>query len=165
MAARRETILRAARTCFARKGFVATTIADLSAEAGVSAGGIYTHFDNKHALAAAIGDETTARAENPVDLLAMFDALSCPQGEENARLDLNLWAESLKDDALRDMVTHALDTFRNRLSHALPKGRANAGWISLLEAIALGLEVQRALRRPQSSRLRAALKTLLEERP
>lgn len=38
MAARRDEILRAAEACFARQGFHQTTISDVIAEAGLSAG-------------------------------------------------------------------------------------------------------------------------------
>ena len=138
-AARRQEILRAARRCFARKGFSATTISDLSAESGISAGGIYTHFENKHAIAAAIGDSATDPEREALDLGALGRHLSGPEGEEDARLDLQLWAESLHDPVLHEMVIAALDQFRSAMAASNP---------AVLEALALGAEVQRALGRP-----------------
>ncbi|MEO1658064.1 MAG: TetR/AcrR family transcriptional regulator [Pseudomonadota bacterium] len=47
---RQEEILLAALRCFGRKGYEATSMRDLSAEAGVSIGGLYAHFDSKEAV-------------------------------------------------------------------------------------------------------------------
>ncbi len=47
---RRGHILRAALRCFARRGYHATTIDDIAAEAGVSKGAPYVYFESKEAL-------------------------------------------------------------------------------------------------------------------
>ncbi|HZU71530.1 MAG TPA: helix-turn-helix domain-containing protein, partial [Acidimicrobiales bacterium] len=49
-AARREHILKAALRCFARRGYHATTVDDIAAEAGVSKGAPYVYFESKEAL-------------------------------------------------------------------------------------------------------------------
>ena len=53
---RRDEIMAAAKKVFARKGFHATTIADIAKEAGLAYGSIYWYFDSKddlfHALMA-----------------------------------------------------------------------------------------------------------------
>ena len=53
---RRDEIMAAAKMVFARKGFHATTIADIAKEAGLAYGSIYWYFDSKddlfHALMA-----------------------------------------------------------------------------------------------------------------
>jgi len=49
-AARRDQIIAAARACFARAGYHATTMADVAAQAGVSKGTPYLYFDSKEAL-------------------------------------------------------------------------------------------------------------------
>lgn len=144
--ARRREILDAARRCFARKGFSATTIADLCEESGISAGGIYTHFENKHDLAAAIGADATGDADLPFDPGALADRLATPEGELDARLDLQLWAESLHDETLRDMVLDSMDRFRNGIVAAEPAMQAD-GRACVIEALVLGAEVQRALNR------------------
>ena len=48
--ARRHEIARAALRCFARKGFAATSMADIIAESGLSAGAIYGHYKSKDEL-------------------------------------------------------------------------------------------------------------------
>jgi AcrR family transcriptional regulator len=61
---RRDDILAAAKAVFARKGFQATTIADIAKQAGLAYGSIYWYFDAKedlfHALMAA--EEEALRA-------------------------------------------------------------------------------------------------------
>lgn len=61
---RRDEIMAAAKKVFARKGFHATTIADIAKEAGLAYGSIYWYFDSKddlfHALMAV--EEQTLRA-------------------------------------------------------------------------------------------------------
>jgi len=44
---KREAILRVARTLFTKKGYEATTIADIAKEAGVAVGTVYLYFRNK----------------------------------------------------------------------------------------------------------------------
>ncbi|HKF77175.1 MAG TPA: TetR family transcriptional regulator [Candidatus Dormibacteraeota bacterium] len=48
--ARRRHILSSALRCFARRGYHATTVEDIAAEAGVSKGAPYVYFDSKEAL-------------------------------------------------------------------------------------------------------------------
>lgn len=51
---RRQQIIDAALTCFARKGVEATSIADIRAASGASIGSIYHHFGAKEDLAARV---------------------------------------------------------------------------------------------------------------
>ncbi|MCO1659670.1 TetR/AcrR family transcriptional regulator [Pseudonocardia humida] len=46
----RERLLRAAADVFARRGYDGTRVADIAAEAGVSNGALYAHFDSKAEL-------------------------------------------------------------------------------------------------------------------
>jgi TetR/AcrR family transcriptional repressor of uid operon len=55
--ARRDQILAAALTCFARAGYHATTMADVAAQAGVSKGTPYLYFPSKEALFIALHDD------------------------------------------------------------------------------------------------------------
>ncbi|MDO9396217.1 MAG: TetR/AcrR family transcriptional regulator [Herbiconiux sp.] len=47
---RRRQIAVAALTCFSRKGFEGTSMADIIAESGLSAGSLYLHYKNKNDL-------------------------------------------------------------------------------------------------------------------
>jgi AcrR family transcriptional regulator len=159
-AARRQEILDAARRCFARRGFSATTIADLCEESGISAGGIYTHFENKHAIAKAIGGDATEPRQDSAGLVDLGRRLLGPDGEIDARLDLQLWAESLHDPVLHAMVTAAMDRFRSTIAGPAPRPGSDAS-SGIVEALVLGTEVQRALgRRIDPDALAEAIETL-----
>jgi AcrR family transcriptional regulator len=60
-AQRREQILTAATTAFARTGFAATSLDDVAAEAGVTRMVVYTHFESKTALYQAVLDRMQDR--------------------------------------------------------------------------------------------------------
>src|SRR5436305_1350074 len=55
--ARRADILAAAVRVFARKGFAASRIDDVAAEAGIAKGSVYLAFDSRDALLRAAFDE------------------------------------------------------------------------------------------------------------
>ncbi len=54
---RRAQILSAARRCFLRDGFHATSMHDLFAEAGLSSGAVYRYFASKDEMIMAIADD------------------------------------------------------------------------------------------------------------
>jgi AcrR family transcriptional regulator len=58
---RREAIVDAAHTVFARKGYSAAGVADLAAELGIGHGTVYRYFDNKREVAAAVLDRALER--------------------------------------------------------------------------------------------------------
>ncbi len=165
MADRRARLLDAARVCFIQKGFAATTIGDICKAANVSAGGLYTHFQSKAEIAAAIGGQAVQGPlpEGPAGLIAQLNGLLSPAGEADARLDLNLWSAALADASLHAVVTTSMNAFRARLSSTLPKGKRTKSFVALVEAIALGMEVQRALGRPQPKAMKKLLLALLED--
>ena len=49
-AATRQQILDSAERVFAAKGVAHSTMADIAADAGVSRGAVYWHFDSKNAV-------------------------------------------------------------------------------------------------------------------
>jgi len=123
MTARRDQILQAAAACFARQGFHQTTIADVIAESGLSAGCIYGHFAGKEDLIQAIGEQRHARdaallavardSSDPLDGLraiarAALADMQKEDGLRSRRIALQLWAEALRDDAIRRQVTEGV---------------------------------------------------------
>jgi AcrR family transcriptional regulator len=58
---RRRQILDAARLCFVRKGVHETSMQDVFAESGLSAGAVYRYFKSKNEIIAAIVGETGTR--------------------------------------------------------------------------------------------------------
>jgi AcrR family transcriptional regulator len=65
-AERREQILAAATTAFARAGFAATGLDDIAAQAGVSRAILYRHFDSKTDLYRAVLDRVLTRLAETV---------------------------------------------------------------------------------------------------
>jgi AcrR family transcriptional regulator len=59
---RRAEILDAAARCFARTGFHQTSMQEICAEAGMSAGNLYRYFRSKEAIIAAIAERDRAQA-------------------------------------------------------------------------------------------------------
>jgi AcrR family transcriptional regulator len=53
----RVELLRAANRLFVRKGFVATSLADIAEEAGLTKGAVYSNFDSKEDLFLALLDD------------------------------------------------------------------------------------------------------------
>jgi AcrR family transcriptional regulator len=62
---RKDQILQAAACCFAREGFHATSMAEIIAESGLSAGSVYRYYKSKDELIAAI-------VEHYISSLAVF---------------------------------------------------------------------------------------------
>ena len=123
LALRREEILRAAETCFARQGFHQTTIQDVIKQSGLSAGCIYGHFSSKEDLIQAIGEsrhgrdstllEAKGETGDPLQSLraiarAFLGDLQKEDGLRARRVALQLWAEALRDDVVREQVTDGI---------------------------------------------------------
>jgi AcrR family transcriptional regulator len=116
---RRRQILDASMECFAREGFHRTSMAQIIAEAGVSAGTIYLYFDSKEQIVEAIAEErhalesalaATALA-NPDTRQALHDLadgylnwLSDPIEQKRRRVTVQVWAEALRSDRVASIV-------------------------------------------------------------
>src|SRR3954469_21945833 len=59
---RRQQILDAARRCFVRKGFHRTSMQDVFAESGLSAGAVYRYFKSKNEIIHAIATDKVGGA-------------------------------------------------------------------------------------------------------
>ncbi|MER6438364.1 MULTISPECIES: TetR/AcrR family transcriptional regulator [unclassified Streptomyces] len=130
MDARRAQILDAARRCFLRDGFHQTSMQDLFAESGLSAGVVYRHFASKNEMITAIVEE------NMHDVLAMVNSVARDRpgsslgdlmadvleivrtktAEQNiAGLSVLAWSESLRNPSLAEQF----DVLMTRLRSAL----------------------------------------------
>lgn len=79
---RKREILSAALTCFATRGYDATTLADIRERAGASTGSIYHHFSNKAELAAELYLEGV-RATQVYSLHALLKRRTLEEGIES----------------------------------------------------------------------------------
>ena len=65
LAARRQQILDAARTCFLRNGFHQTSMQDVISEAGLSVGAVYRYFPSKNDLITALAEQVIDADRRP----------------------------------------------------------------------------------------------------
>jgi AcrR family transcriptional regulator len=125
LAARRQQILDAARTCFLRNGFHLTTMQDVIAEAGLSVGAVYRYFPSKAEIVEAIAEqysdqlwtEFSALVEQDrslVDLMTaaigIVDGATGPDGP--LRLAVQVWSEALRDKRIGATVARVYGRFR-----------------------------------------------------
>lgn len=121
MSQRRDQILGAALRCFVREGLHRTSMSDVVAVSGMSAGSVYRYFPSKHALITACALEVFTTLEStlaqladssepptPADaldaMLGALDRASDRRGVNLARLAISLWAEALRDPELADLA-------------------------------------------------------------
>lgn len=125
--ARRRQILEAARHCFARNGFQATSMQDILAEAGLSAGSVYSHFTGKHAIIIAITDEVAeqitsslntafARQQPPGLDEALGHMLSTLEQADVAPLAVTVWAEAARDPELGQRLSARYSRLRDQMT-------------------------------------------------
>lgn len=144
---RRDAIIDAAHTVFARKGYAAAGIADLAGELGIGHGTVYRYFDNKRQVAEAVFDRAVLRvaevvtAEDPTatDTLADYRAQVQRIGRQLADLftadpalgRLLFHDLGTVDPALRDRLAGALEVFAGYtagyLRNGVEKGFLRAG--------------------------------------
>src|SRR5437660_1575721 len=126
MARRREEILEAAKGCFAREGFHATSMRDIYRECGLSPGAVYNHFASKDEIVRSLGEERLREAqarrealeliEDPVEALRLMAAGAREQlmREEDLVLDLQLASEALRNESIAEV---SRQTFYATLEH------------------------------------------------
>ncbi|KIZ16603.1 TetR/AcrR family transcriptional regulator [Streptomyces natalensis] len=146
--AKRAEIVAAARRCFARDGFHQTSMPDIAAEAGVSAGAPYRYFTSKEEIILAIAGDAFRLIFEPVERLAesadapsvaelVAAALGTISGEtvqdatgrevaveELLRCVVQTWAEVLRNDEVRGPAAEGFEKVRATIADALRRGRA-----------------------------------------
>lgn len=111
--ARKKQILAAASIRFSRKGFHRTTMQDICEEANLSPGAIYRYFSGKAKIITAMAEEKMLwnmasiksikesmsgdMGKTFEDLAAAFFGRLGKESKDSLRLDVELWAEALRD--------------------------------------------------------------------
>ena len=173
-AERREQILAAATTAFARAGFAATGLDDIAAEAGVSRVILYRHFESKADLYRAVLERAKGRLAGatgaPHFTYASVDALLAAAADDPAAFRL-LFQHAAREPAFRE----EMDRFRaemvalaeRQLARVIPD-RAWARWAAQLaptvaiEAIAAWLDAGQPDRDEAAERVRQVLGGVIE---
>ena len=163
---RREQITAAALACFAEKGFQRTSMADIIAASGLSAGAIYLHFESKQQIALAVGrqvlgrrlgdleDLSGGRLPDPVSMVRIILA-HMVEDQVDPRLLMQLWGEATSDPEMGALVgeifetlqvgfTRYLTAWATQQNAAEPEEWATRALPAVL-AVAQGFMVQRAL--------------------
>jgi len=183
MEGRRRQILAAASRCFAQVGFHAATMQDVIKASGLSAGAIYNYFQSKEDIIAAIADERhdreaallqAAEAEPEPDrairqlALAFFQHLSDKGQDEERRVGVQLWAETLNNKKLARLAKdgtagpyRVLCTLIDRMKQAgeLPKAIESEPLARVMIALFQGLVLQKC--REKDLDLQAYVRTVL----
>jgi AcrR family transcriptional regulator len=172
--ARREQVLAAARRCFLRDGFHATSMQDLFVEAGLSSGAVYRYFAGKDDVIIAIAEENlgeildamrTLASRDPdrsigVALADIFDIVRTKHAEDGlGGLAVLVWSEALRNPALAARFSELLDAVRADLREIvqerqrtgdLPAGIPADSLSALVFSIVPGFILQLAILGPES---------------
>ncbi|MFO7307435.1 MAG: TetR/AcrR family transcriptional regulator [Pseudomonadota bacterium] len=161
---RRARILDAAERCFVRSGFHRTTMQDVAAEAGMSAGNLYRYFRSKDAIVAGLAERDRAQMASDLsvigpgdDFIAAFRELGRKHFEEEPReraiLGLEIWAEATRNREVAatvqefegDLIGHLTDMIAAAQQNGSVSRLNEARDIAVLIAtLADGLFVRRA---------------------
>jgi AcrR family transcriptional regulator len=140
--ARRRQVLDAARRCFARAGFHNTSMQDVFAESGLSAGAVYGYFAGKDDLVAAIVEEVLAEVVTALEVVTESDPLpplhavaarllhaldGGAHGGELARLAVQVWAEAGRNEELSARLAGYYREMRDRFAALVRRYQAAGG--------------------------------------
>jgi AcrR family transcriptional regulator len=148
-AERRAQIVAAARTCFARSGFHNTTLKDVFAEAGLSAGCVYNYFQSKDELMLAIAEERheeerrliaeASEMDDPVAAIRQIartfaDTYLKGDGLEKRQIALQTWSEAQINPLILSSVRTGMDGPRAQLAQLIRRAQAAKQLTSTLDA-------------------------------
>ncbi|UGT45271.1 TetR/AcrR family transcriptional regulator [Nocardia yamanashiensis] len=153
---RRQQILDAAQSCFARKGLHTTTMQDVFTESGLSAGAVYRYFKSKDDIIAALTTEATVDLRAALTEAVYSDPLPTPpelirtiattivrlsEPDGPVRLIPQAWALALTDPNIADYVRTNIGGIR-RLWREYAERMRESGWLppdTDLDAVAMAL--------------------------
>jgi AcrR family transcriptional regulator len=112
LAARRQQILEAARVCFTRNGFHATSMQDVISEAGLSVGAFYRYFRSKEELVTAIAEQIVGKIAGQLGEITSTDP-PLPLAEALRRTILSIEPQLAPDGAFRFGIQVWAEAVRN----------------------------------------------------
>lgn len=136
--------MEAAWRCAARKGFQATTVDDVCAEAGVSKGAFYGYFQQKQDLLLALLDDEARFHDRQIERLSSgggsgveriraYARAVAERSSDPARVQVSadLWTLMLSDDAVKDRFAAAVQRRRERLRAWIEEAVAEGEMVDL----------------------------------
>jgi TetR/AcrR family transcriptional regulator, repressor for uid operon len=162
---RRHRILDAAEACFARNGFHRTTMNDVAAEAGMSAGNLYRYFANKEAIVTGLTERDREMIAADFESIArepdFFDAFAAlgrkhliDEPKEKTILVMEIWSEAARNAQIAELCTGLDRAVREDLLRMLETARTQGAVhpatdipaaASMILTLADGLMKRRAL--------------------
>ncbi len=152
VAERKQDILNAALICFARSGYHRTTMDDIVAEAGLSKGGVYVHFDSKKALFQSLltwtieefafdldrmpSPDGTVAGQLKALMRTVVESISSPRFQEISPLILEMWVQHLNDAEVKQSARDSYAQFRAPLAHLIETG-INQGNLRHVDALSM----------------------------
>jgi AcrR family transcriptional regulator len=166
---RREQILAAATSAFARTGYAATSLEDIAAEAGVTRVILYRHFESKADLYRAVLDRAKQRLDAatgaPEFTDASVDALLAAAADDPAAFRL-LFQHAAREPAFKEEIdqlrAEAFALTHRQLARVIPDRRW-ARWAAQLvpvvaiEAVTAWLDAGQPDRAEAAERIRRAI--------
>jgi TetR/AcrR family transcriptional regulator, transcriptional repressor of aconitase len=164
---RRDQILTAARRCFQKRGFHATSMQDLFREADMSSGAFYLHFPSKDELIVAIAEDNmhdvlvmirtvterhTSETVGSVLAAAIGTVIRQNERDRLAGLAVHVWAEALINPVVADRLRGLLEQLHQDLSEIASDigHRDKEAMATVFLALLPGLILQLALFGPGS---------------
>lgn len=182
---RRREIIDAARRCFLRRGFHQATTDEICREAAITPGGLYHYFRSKEDVIKAVVQDSADQAVRDVTSIAqespgprsalqrlgalLAQTVQSPEFLDNARLDVEIWSESLRSEDLSKILATGRAALHDALAEiihdAVRTGEYNdtvdpAGLADLLMSLNTGLEVNKLLA-PRSTNPLSAMDALV----
>jgi AcrR family transcriptional regulator len=151
--ARKKQILTAAALRFSRKGFHRTTMQEICEEARLSPGAIYRYFSGKGKIITSMAEEKMLRnlaafksiKENMggdmyktfEDMAEAFFGKLEKDGKDSLRLDVELWAEALRDPRVLKFVRSSVDTQVGALTEVIKTAQERGTFSKEVDALAM----------------------------
>ena len=130
-------------SCFAREGFHRTSMHDIYAESGLSAGAVYGYFGGKEQIIEAIASEAHRLAQSVAAsvpendegdnglyglleaLFGGFEDFDLAQVDQRIRLSLQLWAEALRNPRVKAQLLENVEAVRGAFAQLVRRGQAS----------------------------------------
>ena len=150
--ARRDEISDAALRAFRRKGFQATSMAEIITESGLSAGAIYGHFPSKSAIVVDVATRIIDARILDIERLAELTPMPAPPALPriliggmlaaigNPRIMLQLWGEGMTDPEVGELASNVVQRLRAALQGYVTRWLQSEHGTPADEADALAVE-------------------------
>ncbi|NUR58594.1 MAG: TetR/AcrR family transcriptional regulator [Catenulispora sp.] len=154
----RSALVDAARVVFERDGYLEARLSDISAEAGVASGSLYTYFEGKEAIFQAVAEQVTEEmlhphlrvrtgVSDPRELIDLANREYLRSYKKNAKLMALFEQVSQIDEDFRKVRIERADAFVQRNAKMIrtlqKQGKADAELDPVLTAHALSGMVSR----------------------